>query len=1650
MALVRRGGEADKIGNQYEKLWRVKLLVELIAGDAESLTIEAFDSDFSAGVDAAIMRQSDGRLVTELHSVKRQTSTGTWTASLLTQKREGQKSALQSLGEKILAHSPHALGFFISMSPVRSLPDLCETVRRSRDLPTFQERLNHGSEHDQLELKPLFLGLQQKLEIDERECFAVLESLDFKIISEAELDREVRRSIRREVCLIGEGDVDEQTVLSHLEDFMLANLGPHIERHHILTHLAAVHPGYCQKNLSLVPSALSQVQKQNERFMREAESTLIQQSRIERAETDEVMSHVAQEGRSWVMLTGDAGSGKSCVLAQVVRRLVTLQTPTLAFRFDTAAPADSISKLKEFLHINWEPVGLLHSVAGRKKSVLIIDQVDALSDVAGRRNNQQWSVLYELIREAKECHSMSIVLACRAFDLRNDAEIRSLLNKSREDEAKSVQLKVGSLPVELVNAILDKEKVDVGSWKDEHFRVLAVPLHLKLFLRCKATHSGPVESLTALYQCYFSQLESEASKVIPPWNFWQELGRVTECFSQHQAVAVEWAKMQSRGLVTAAEGLISAGVLCDQGEGPLRLVRFFHDTLFDYAFAHAFVGKGESLADFLARNEDRQELFRQTQCRQVLTFLRDGTPAERKRYLHELRALLLSPHIRVHLKFFLLGWLNALPEPWADEWKAVQDAAITPPLRALTKHQRKLWNFQVLRLATWSSPAWFDFLNERDEWRRWLEICDPLWSHQLTWMLGSQGLMKVRDHAMVDLLYRLSEAATPVSQRRVVEVLSWGGFLRSEKAAILFARAFCEGWPGLSAAGVWQHQLHALPTVSKNASLKVLEEILMKRLRLKHYGKMVYSARPLTLQQRIQEGWEDKKMDRRLSLRTSPYRQKWRTFKAWLASILPKKRTPITHKKKRVVVEVLSSWQKWLHKILPPIDDHFLRQHDLSAFISACADYFPREFCDLVITFATFLKAKEGMQADRALAENWTSSHLKDDVNGSLRAAFRRSLQKLADSVPTVAEALLIRLLSINLADTHDLVMKTWTANPQFFACRVLPYFQEDLIRLCSGARELLAATSPWMTNEDLAKIELLILTTPDLGIDRSSINSRFERYYGHPPDKNSSEDRARKLNMFRSRNSVRYALLRSLPAGRLSSLGRRKCTVWTTQYGETQEPVLIENESGFIGSPINETTLPQMSDEQLLGAMRAYPKSRTPERPLAWSRDGFVGQVRMMASRNKPRFLALLPRVDNSVEEDYRTAIIRGLLGEPEGAATGLPLEELSNEDLSRLVTPLAGTSDTTLASAVCGGLERASKRNKDAMPCAWIEILLGFALHHSDPATPEDDQSVTTFGQNFQELHDPLTNGINHVRGAACYALGHVLFDDPKAAVLLRPVMPRLIADKSMGVRACLIEPLTAWLNIDREEAVSWFLQMVKGFDSLLGTPVTEHFLYYACQTHLEQLGPIVDRMIGLPLGKAREIGVRETVLSAFSDSSWRSKADKLMNNPDAEVRAQVATSAAHHWPAEDCRLLSECWLRKAFQDEDTTVQEAAAGVFRQIKNDKWNEVAALAADFIASPALLSAADDFFWPLDEACPTPVDLVIQSIRKVVTIWKRHHGNPEKLQKLTWVRSKLWTHLRMAYHNACTPAQRVECLDILDDLLLEGLSGAGDLEKDDH
>ena len=150
-------------------------------------------------------------------------------------------------------------------------------------------------------------------------------------------------------------------------------------------------------------------------------------STIHRSQTDELVEIVTSAVSPRVVLvTGVAGSGKSGVIREFMGRLKELEITHLAIRIDQHLDCKSPRGLgKTVTGIEESPIATLKALCAEQPSVLIIDQVDAVSEASGRNGAVKHAVL-QMVDEVRCVDTVRLVIVCRTFDLQSDDRLKGL------------------------------------------------------------------------------------------------------------------------------------------------------------------------------------------------------------------------------------------------------------------------------------------------------------------------------------------------------------------------------------------------------------------------------------------------------------------------------------------------------------------------------------------------------------------------------------------------------------------------------------------------------------------------------------------------------------------------------------------------------------------------------------------------------------------------------------------------------------------------------------------------------------------------------------------------------------------------------------------------------------------------------------------------------------------------------------------------------------------------------------------------------------------------------------------------------------------------------------------------------------------------
>ncbi len=677
------GGPSDKYGNRYEKLWTVFQLIRLLQGSIESIRLED-PSPEGDGVEFWLVSNGER----EYYQVKRQvTDKGKWSLPDLEKHR-----ILSRFWPKLQGTACRC--YFISTDSAFELEEISDRARNSSSYQEFRQYLLHTNDYESA-----FAKLVNWWGCTREEAFVALKH----VIADTRGEMTLRQEVEALLAILFEGN--SASVRAILEKFIDDHIQQQITSHLLLTYLAREHQIYPYILSASHPVVLS-LKEATDRYFNRIQREMLQLP-IDRAETTAVVDILRQdEGPRRILLTGSAGVGKSNVIAACIKQVQALDWAVLALNIDHLSEVATPQGVgREVYQKDRSPAHLLALVAQNLPCLLIIDQLDAVSLVSGRRT-PFFDVIREILDQARYYPNMRVLLAARTFDVSNDHRLLSLQNERQDEILLTTTIEVGNLTHEDVKAILGRWNVSYQNFLPSQIEMLRIPLHLRL-VEDIAKQGGLSEPTFAtvndLYEMFCQRKEQDINaKANQTICFWPTIDALTTFMSDHQCLTAPMSVVDEWS--ADARSLASAHVLVYAQRNP-PIYAFFHEGFFDYAFARRFALSGQSIGTFLLAGE--QHLFRRAQVRQILTHRRQ---VNFTRYLTDVRELLTHPNIRFHLRQIVIAFLGSLGDPRLDEWNV---------LSSLVTDQTADTQREIL-IMLGQSTSWFHLLDQLGVWSQWL------------------------------------------------------------------------------------------------------------------------------------------------------------------------------------------------------------------------------------------------------------------------------------------------------------------------------------------------------------------------------------------------------------------------------------------------------------------------------------------------------------------------------------------------------------------------------------------------------------------------------------------------------------------------------------------------------------------------------------------------------------------------------------------------------------------------------------------------------------------------------------------------------------------------------------------------------------------
>ena len=1464
------GGESDKLGNQYEGVWTIARILDLAAGRVESLIVEPVSGE-GIGIEF-VLKDNEGAL--EFHSAKRQRAKGEWSlAALTTKDNRTSRSVLGDLFVK-LANYEAARVCFVSSTGANDLRELAERAARRKTLPDFEADLNtqsHGRSGSSA-LRQSFEKHLLPMAPDLQAAHDYLQRMTVVLIDQATLTRLVEQHIASLVYRPDGRAFLPAEVRVLLGDFVLANLGTAIRAEAVWEYLNGF--AYFNRDWAVDVAVRDVVRKGNFAYVHAVETDLVNGMRIPRDESQKMIDELNRsDGAKSLLLSAAAGVGKSCVLAQAVEALDNDHVPVLIVRLDRHGDARSPQDVGSQMDLPQSPVVILAGISHGGKCVLMLDQLDAVSQLSGRYPHL-WETFDALCREVEAYPNMRLVIACRDFDLQHDHRLRRLKHSEMVRP-----IPVQPLSVDAVDSILSNANVDPSKIAPRQKQILQTPLHLFLFL------DGPPEdraetgfqSIGDLFERYWQHKQRAVATRLGRESDWiKVIDRICDSMSQSQTLTVplttidEWA--------ATAVAMQTEHVLVVDG----KQLRFFHESFFDYAFARRFCATGQTLLAMLLSSE--QHLFRRSQVRQVLSFLRD---TDRVRYLAQLQQLLTSPRVRFHIKRMVIAWLGVLPDPSEAEW------VILEPLIMSIDGQRHI--LPAIR----HNLAWFDLLQTNGVIAHWLAGADSAIVNRGLWLMTWDEAQKCRSEQIAALLEPFCGSG-PEWNRRLRACFSWGNAHCSRRMQELFLRLLDTGV--LEEAGNDRHDdwWSCLRESAQHAPLFVIEAIA-------HWMDRMCDA--------FADSGPESVLDR------MDYNQA-------AEHLIPEavRREP----------------GRYAAEILPRV----LRIVEIENF-----------------------STETGLMRDRTWG--FRSNHDGAETADAILNGLDSALRHLAVVAPEQLGSMIDKLTDTDRDTVAFLLLRSWSANPERFGDRCIHFLTSDPRRLDVGygswsgegtgyaatSREAIISCLPFATIEHRQELEAAILNFPARA-ETDDFSGWTERL-----------------------------LLEAFGESNLSEKGRLRLEELRRKFPK-QDTAIPKRGTGLmrcIGSPIPPDEARRLTDEEWLAAMQKYDYGWDSRRDheLQGSAVELSRILQSEARRDRRRFAALANRMDDSIRQEYFEAILDGVCGacnlsKEERERDDKEFDRLETEIVVELIRRFHRLPNRPCGRSICRAFSKLADRS---IAESDIEILTHYATEDPDP--PGDDwlQYGTQKGKDASE--SAHIYGYNSVRGQVARAIESLLFADYGRAAQLLPTIRKMLHDRSMAVRTCVIEALLPALNHDRDDAVRMFQELTLGAELIYGSPPFEDFIRYAIGTHYSQLRDVLQMGLYSASPSAVAASARQICLAGFVDevAAKDTEAVRRGSEPMRCAAAEVYSfNIADATVGEICREQ----LRAHFADESKEVRTKAGDCFMHFTDADFGPLVELVRAYIESPSFPSERDDLLRKLEESTWQLPDITIRLAQRFV------------------------------------------------------------------
>ena len=384
---------------------------------------------------------------------------------------------------------------------------------------------------------------------------------------------------------------------------------------------------------------------------------------IDRPELDELLGSTLHGDITTTVVLGAPGEGKSALLARFGTIIKNENIILLCIKADQIQhDIVTIADLSKWLGLEELVTDVLRNLAKEIRVVVVIDQLDALSDLMDQYS-ERLNTLLNFIYSVCNVQNLSLILSCREFEFRNDIRLKTI-------DAKTILLK--RLTWNQVLPLIKDKYLNTNNWSNEIRDVLCTPQYLLLFLENISIDVSNLDFTN--YQGLLDQIITTRIINIHGLKTLKLAENIALTMANKEELWVSISLFE-RQYPKELNNLFETKLLVSSDDG-LRLA-FRHQTFFDHLRARIFVHDNQSLSDFVLI-EKQSSLFVRPIMFSTLNYLRAN---DKNKYHLEFFCLWNNCELRLHLRYLLITFLGQVNNPDGKEFHCLRSAINNYELR---------------------------------------------------------------------------------------------------------------------------------------------------------------------------------------------------------------------------------------------------------------------------------------------------------------------------------------------------------------------------------------------------------------------------------------------------------------------------------------------------------------------------------------------------------------------------------------------------------------------------------------------------------------------------------------------------------------------------------------------------------------------------------------------------------------------------------------------------------------------------------------------------------------------------------------------------------------------------------------------------------